>query len=66
MVRRYEGGSSMGWVSFSLLSCNLVLESFGQTMFISGDLLATNVAPDKEDMLYYNALIESSAKVRAI
>lgn len=61
--RRYYGGEHLQPITMALLSLIALVESLAQTVFISGDLLVTNAAPDKSVQSKYNAMIEGVAKV---
>lgn len=63
MSRRYFDGESLHPVTFVMLGVINVVEALAQTIFISGDLLCTNAAPDKSLQSKYNAMIEGVAKV---
>jgi hypothetical protein len=64
MSRRYFGGEDLDPVTLSLLGAMELVESLAQTIFISGDLLCTNAAPDKSLQSKYNTVIEGVAKVK--
>lgn len=50
-------------VTLALFAVLTALEALAQTIFISGDLLCTNVAPVQELQSKYNAVVEMTAKV---
>lgn len=63
MSRRWFASEDLDAVTFVMLGILTVLEALAQTIFISGDLLCTNAAPDQKLQSKYNALIEMTAKV---
>lgn len=66
MSRRFFDGSGLDPITFVLLGLLLGLEALAQTIFISGDLLCTNAAPDRSLQSKYNAVVELVAKVRIV
>lgn len=63
MSRRYFHEDNLDPITFILLGTMLALEALAQTIFISGDLLCTNAAPEKSLQSKYNAVVELVAKV---
>lgn len=63
LCRKQDVSADMGFFTTSLLIGLLIVECAAQTVFISGDLICTNVAPEQSQQSQFNAAVETGAKV---